>query len=213
MLMVLAALCSGAVRAKPPLTIVSPANGTLVLAGKSLGVTVATPRDAAPLGVAVVGEEPLGTTDVRAVSGATLAFSLNIPRDTAPGPYRLWAVTSDSAGQTAESRELRVFVECADAPRALAAYPPKLKIRGAGTTAAWAVIGTFADGLRLDVTKSRNLRVTSENPAVATVNHGSILARHTGRSVIELRYGRAMQRIPIQVLPATPGAGQTATPQ
>jgi hypothetical protein len=207
----LAMLFSGAAGAKPPLAIVSPTNGTVVFSGSSLRVTVAIQRDAAPLGVALVGEGPLGTTDVQPVSGTTLAFSLTIPRDTVPGPYRLWAVTTDSRGSTTESPELRVFVESADAPRELAIYPPHLSIHGVGQTIAWAVIGKFADGSRVDVTQSRYLKVTSENPAVASANHGSIEGRRSGRTVLEVRYGRATQRIPIQVFPAARGAGHDAT--
>ncbi len=197
--MAFAAVLSGAANATPPLRIVAPANDTVVMAGTSLTVAVDARATSFPFGVAVVGDAPLGTSDVQPVSRKKLTFSLPISRDIAPGTYRLWAVTADAAGVPAESREVRLFVERSDAPYAMAAFPPSVLLHAAGETASWAVIGTFADGSRLDVTKSRRLKVTSENPAVATADHGSIQARSGGHTILDLRYGRARQRIPIMV--------------
>ncbi len=203
----LAALLSAGACAKAPLAIVAPTTDTVVIAGTSLTVAVEVRRTSLLLGVAVVGDDPLGTTNIHAVSSKKLTFSLRIPRDTAPGPYRLWAVTAEASGVPAESPEIRLFVEPSDAPRALTAYPPRLKIHALGQAVAWAVIGTFADGSELDVTKSRHLRVTSENPGVATADHGWIKARSSGSTILDLRYGSARQRIPITVSSAPGGAG------
>ena len=208
---ILAALCAGVAGAAPPLRIVAPADGTVAIAGTVVKIIVEDRRPTAAFGVAVVGDDPLGTTNIQSVSSAKpasrrqpvapkkLTFSLVIPRDAAPGPYRLWAVTADAAGVPFESRELWVEVEPSAAPRRLMVYPPSVSTPAGGRAVAWAVIGTFADGSQLDVTKSRHLEVTSADPRVAKAKPGWIQGEKSGRTRIRLRYGSARQTIPVAV--------------
>jgi hypothetical protein len=91
-------LC-GAQQNPPQLQISSPANGSVVNPGQTISVTVTSPANVAFSQVAVVGQGPLGFSDIANSVPATFSFA--IPTDTSCGTYALTADGKSASGQYA----------------------------------------------------------------------------------------------------------------
>jgi len=194
-----------AMTATPPLAITSPVEGATVIAGSPVAIAVTVVSGSYPSGVAIIGQDPLGATGLQPVIGSTMTFSLTIPANTAPGSYTVTAVALSSAKALVSSVPVNVSVERADSPTALSVYPPAVYLDAVGSALPLTVMGTFAEGVTTEVTKSTRLTATSENTNVATVQNGTVTATAAGQTSIEIRYGSVTVKLPITVPATIPG--------
>lgn len=106
----------------PALQISSPANDTVVNPGQTMSVTVTSPANVAFTQVGVVGEDPIGLSNI--ATSAPAQFSFTIPADIRCGKYMLTADGSTASGQNAESATILIDVERPDMPNSLYLEPP-----------------------------------------------------------------------------------------
>ena len=186
-------------QATAPLTITSPSSGAFVTSGQSITVTVTVASGTNTNGLAIIGQDPIGSTDLHPVAGSTVAANLQIPANTPPGSYTITAVGSISSGALVMSAPINIVFERADLPTALSVPPGSMTFRFVGDKIPWTVIGTFTGGLLTDVTYSIHLTTTSANPSVATVQNGIVTAVGSGHTNINVTYGSITIRVSITV--------------
>jgi hypothetical protein len=189
----------GAVSAPAPLTITSPVNGSKVVSGQSLAITVAVASGRYPQGVGIVGEDPLGFGQLRAVVGSTVSLALNVPEKTPPGSYEITAVAGDSNGALVTSAPITIVVEGASPPIALIVTPSPLTFGNVGDSVVLTVMGRYAGGALKEVIRSSQLIVHSGNPAVAIFRDEMIVATGTGHTYINFQYGSSTASIDVTV--------------
>ena len=182
-------LTLAAAQSLPGLTITSPVNGATVTAGQSLAITVAVAPGSYPPGVAIYAEDPLGATAFQPVAGPTLSFSLAVSSNTSPGSYALRAVSVGPNGNQIISSAVNVQVERADQPISLSPDPPAVNLRFIGDSLPLSVFAMFAGSVRLEITQSSLLSVTSQNPSVASFGNGIVTAVGSGQTTLTVRYG------------------------
>jgi hypothetical protein len=197
-----------AAQTAPPLTISAPVGATVVTSGQSLTVTVAVAPGSYPLGVAIIGQYPLGSAPLQPVSGPTLTFTLAIPANATPGAYNITAVSADANGNGLTSAPVRVLVERADLPTALNVSPPAVVVSYVGATMPLVVFGTFTGGVQLDVTHSSHLTAVSANPGIAYVQNGTIKTAGSGQTTVALTYGQVTATIAVTVNAGNRGGTQ-----
>jgi hypothetical protein len=185
----IAFLTPAAAQTPPALTITSPVNGATVTAGQSLAITVAVAPGSYPPGVAIYAADPLGATAFQPVAGSTLSFSLAVPSNTSPGSYAVRAVSVDPNGNQIISSPVNVQVERADKPISLSPDPPAVYLRFVGDSLPLSVFAMFTGSVRLDITQSSLLSVTSQNPSVATFGNGIVTAVGSGQTKLTVQYG------------------------
>jgi hypothetical protein len=173
----------------PALTITSPVSGATVLAGQSLTITVAVAPGSYPPGVAIYANDPLGATAFQPVAGQTLSFSLAVPTNTSPGSYAVRAVSLDPNGNQIISSPVNVQVEQIGQPLSVSPDPPSVNLRFVGDSLPLSVFAMFSSSVRLDMTQSLSLSVTSQNPSVATFGNGIVTAVGSGQTTLTVRYG------------------------
>jgi hypothetical protein len=201
----LAPLTHGAIPAPAGLVITSPVEGTEVLSGQSLSVTVRVVSGTYPLGVALLGQGPLGAADFQPVVGSRAHFNLAIPADSSPDSYQLTAVAVDSTGAQVSSTPVTLMLETADLPTAVSIDPPAIFFAYIGQQLSWNLFASFAGGPQRDMTQSRHLSTVSQNPEVAIVEHGIITAMGSGRTTISVHYGKFDASISVTVPPFVRG--------
>lgn len=193
------ALVAQAAVAAVPFQITSPVNGASVLAGQSVTITVSVASGAYPREMAVIGTGSLGTTEMQAVTGTTVRFSLAVPADTSPDSYRLTAVALDSSGALITSAPININVERTEAPTELTVYPLRIVFAYIGEGLPLTIMGRFSQGKLTDVTRSSYLTIQSEDPSVAHVKNGIVIAVGSGQTHINLKYGASGNRIAVTV--------------
>ena len=184
-----------------PPAISTPTNGTVVTTGLTITLAVSISAGEFPNGVAILGDDPLGNTDVQIPTGSavTLAFSLPIPANTPSGTYNLTAVGSTSSEALVTSAPVTVSVERADQPTSIQVFPSSMAFGSIGDTRSIFVLGIFSDGSQIDLSNSSQLTISSENNAVATVQNGIVTSVASGQTYIDVNYGSATLTIPISV--------------
>jgi len=185
--------------APAPLIITAPLDGASVTAGQPLEIVVAVKSGAYPHGIAIIGHDPLGASDLQAVDGSTVHFTMRVPARTPPGSYAITAVAPDSSGMVVTSTPVSVLVERADVPTALTMDPRGIVFAYVGQTLPLTIFAMFPAGLQTDVTQSSHLIVNSADPNVAIVEQGMVWAMGSGRTHIDARYGSISGAISITV--------------
>lgn len=194
------ALQSGALaQSSAALVISSPTVGTIVTAGQAVAVTVTINSGTYPNGIAVFGQQPLGVNSVATVTASTVTIAMPVPATTPPGSYAITAVGLNPAGVEVASAPLNVTVERADLPAALIVDPSLLTFGFVGETQPFTLIGTFANGLQVDISNSTLLSFAFSNPNVATIQNGIITAVGSGQTTITIQYGAAAATIAVTV--------------
>jgi hypothetical protein len=161
----------GLLSAAPGLSITSPADGSAVTPGQSLAVTVSATGSFTE--VVVVGEGPIGFS--KAQTGPTFQFTLPIPARLSPGRYSVTALGASGGGMV-NSPPITISVERADAPVQFDVTPSSLNLP-VGEHMPLRVVGTYADGTKLDTTHSASTTYSSDSPGVVTVDgQGSVTA-------------------------------------
>ena len=147
----------------------------------------------------MLGEHPLGVALAPSVPGNVVQVMLPIPLTTPPGVYKITAAANDEHGSFVASAPILVTVERTDLPTAISGYPNLIRLRFVGDSTPWTIMGTFGDGLHVELTRSSLLQIQSENPKVAMVIDGTVQAIGSGQTVIRVRYGSAALAIPVKV--------------
>lgn len=199
----IASVC--AAQQNPPLLqITSPIDGTIVNPGQVVTVSVTSPASASFSGLAVIGEKPIGFSNVQ--TSVPAQFSLTIPTDINCGPHALTAVGTTTSGQNAGSTPVQVDVERPDMPTAINPQIPQLSFKALGEQFPLVLLGTFSDGSILDVTESSYVTYSSGNTAIATVDaNGMVTGGSPGSTSITATYalnGQSVQTtVPVTVPP------------
>jgi len=183
-LVVLSFLCCeiGFAQGLETLRIVSPLDQTVLAPGETVSVVVRVPTSAQ---IVVVAENPLQTYQVSASE-----YSLSIPANTRPGRYRVTASLISEPGTVSESASIRVDVERPDSPTRIQIEPALIRFQFAGSQMPLGVIGTFATGENVTLTKSSRTLYESSNARVATVDLGGLVtAVSSGEASISVRHG------------------------
>ena|SRR5579872_7067394 len=184
--------------AQPRLRITSPADGTIVLPGQSLIVTV----EAFPAGafkqVIIIGSDVIGFS--RPLIAPPYRFTIPIPSKIDPGKYLLTADGATAPGQGTMSDPIEIVVERPDSPVRLRVEPSFLEL-SFSQKGYLRVVGEFADGMTADLTKGNRISFASTSPAVATVQAQGIVTPVTqGSTKIVVTYGGVKAEVPVKVM-------------
>jgi hypothetical protein len=185
----------------PLLQITAPTDGSVVNPGQTISVTVSSPANVAFSQVAVLGQDPLGSTDI--ATSVPAQFTISIPANIICGKYMLTAYGTTSSGQDVESATILIDVERPDLPTSLSALLQRLTFRSPGEQSPIVILGTFSDGSILEVTRSSNSNYTSSNSGVVTVKaNGIATAVGPGSASVTATYSQGTQSVQITI-PAT----------
>ncbi len=179
----------------PRLRIDSPHDGAVVAPGETLQVTVSSPNRTRFVGITVVMEDPIDTSDQGATS-LPARFAIKIPKNIAPGSYTVSAMAglaSRVGGQWVVA-VIEVDIERRELPRAISSrnYPAgfSLLFEKTGETRDIELLGDFGNGDVVLVTESSRVTFESSDTAVATVDKsGTITAVGAGHAAVVAWYG------------------------
>jgi hypothetical protein len=195
-------LASATLHAQSGLQVVTPETGAVLHAGEVLTVTVEAPP-AAFQSVSIAGDGPFALSTP--LAAPPYRYSYPIPADLAAGCYRFKAAGVTASGETVYSDPIEVDIERPDKPRKLQSEWQSLTMgdREKTTLQIWAV---FADGSKIDVTRSTQTAYTSDRPEVTVVSsEGAVTAAGPGKAKITVRYGDKTLVVPVVITPAPPG--------
>lgn len=195
----------------PVLQIISPIDGTIVNPGQVITVSVTSPANASFSGLTVIGEKPIGFSNLQ--TSVPAQFSLTIPTDINCGPHALTVVGVTTSGQNVGSTPIQVDVERPDMPTALNPQIPSLSFKALGEQFPLVMLATFSDGSVLDVTESSNVTYSSSNTSVATVDgNGMVTGGSAGSATIITSYTLSGQSITTTVPVTVPPPVMTVSP-
>jgi hypothetical protein len=194
----IAALSLGAaiLQAQDQLEIVSPGNGQLVSAGSQLTVTINA--SAARLQkVSLTGDGPFSHSAV--FSAPPYRFSYLIPANQPAGRYGMKAEGITESGAPVRSQTIEVDIECADKPKKLQSEWQTLSV-AERDTAKLLIWGVFADGSRVDLTRSSQMTYSSDRADVAAISgDGVISGSVAGKARITAKYADKSLVVPVVV--------------
>jgi hypothetical protein len=180
--------------AQAVLEISSPASGAVINPGQAMTVNVTSPANVTFVNVGVVAESPIGISTL--ASGVPAQFTLNVPADIACGRYLVSAEGATAAGQYVSSAIVTIDVERPDMPTSIRDTALSIGFEAPGASLPISLLGSFADGTVLDVTRSTHVVYESSDPAVATVSaSGEVTALAAGDTVVTATYGPPAQGI------------------
>ncbi|HTD23781.1 MAG TPA: IPT/TIG domain-containing protein [Terriglobales bacterium] len=197
--------CLSAAQSQPTLQITSPSDGAVVSPGQAITVNIVSLTGVTVSAVFVIAENPLLGSGPAHSTPAQL--SVTVPSSLSSRSYTLTAIGATSAGQEVQSLPISVHVERPDPPTALTSGSPSVVLESQGQQMPVNISATFADASVMDVTESSNLRYSTSNGNVATVDaNGMITAVAAGRASITAAYGGGSQNplsvsVPITVEP------------
>jgi len=195
----------------PLLQITSPADQSRVAPGQTLSVTVTSSADTPITQVGVIGEDPIGFSNV--ATSVPAEISLDIPSAIACGPHMLTAMGTTASGQSVESATILIDIERADLPRSVAALMSSIPFESQGERAPIGLLGTFSDGSALNITKSSNVVFASSDTGVATVDSsGIVTAISTGNATITVTYTVGGQSVATAIPVSVASPTLSATP-
>lgn len=150
------------------LQIVSPTSGTVVHPGET--VVIAVNADRSVSDVAIMS--PLGFS--QRTNGQDLQFLLTIPSNTTIGAYDVSAMGA-ADGSMVASAPISLQVDIPKSRFNMQTEPSVLRFDAPGETMPLHVIGTFANGSKMDMTHSTQMSYSSQNPQIATVDDQGIV--------------------------------------
>lgn len=176
------------------LAISSPASNALINPGQTMTVNVTSPANVTFVNVGVLAEQPIGISTTL-TTGVPAQFTLDVPADIACRRYIVTADGTTAAGQDV-STSLMIDVERPDMPTSIRAAHSSIGFEAPGASVPIRILGSFADGKVLDVTRSTNVVYESSDPTVATMSaSGEVTALTAGDAVITVTYGPQGQNI------------------
>jgi hypothetical protein len=188
--------------------ILSPSSGVVVRPGQTIMISVTA--DASVEKLALLGQNPLGVGVVVSSAGTgvvvrgrgeslPIQFQLQIPSDIQPGTYQVTAITPVSGGEMV-SDALTLDVERAEEPLRTWTEPFAIQVAQPGDRIPVRVLGTFADGSKEELTRSKKTTYTSGDLQVATVSaDGMVTAIGPGKTTIEVRTPSQTNAFPVRV--------------
>lgn len=192
------------------LAISSPFDGAIVRPGQTLTVTVTSPASAEFVGVAVVGEGPVGTTSMVTLLPTTL--SLSIPSDTSSGRLAVTAVGRTVLGEIA-TVTIAVDVEREDMASSVAALLPEITFDAPGEEFPIVALADFPSEDAVEVTASSKVTYSSSDGTVAVVNaDGMVTAIAEGYASITVKYTDSGNSVSAQIPVTVPAAVFTLAP-
>ncbi len=153
------------------LEITSPASGTIVYPGQV--VIISVNADPSVSHIAIAAQDPLGFSAT--TNGQPLQFQLTIPPNTPISPYTVSAIGTVSNGSLVSSPPISLQVDTRDPVILSGTQPSVLRFEAAGERIPLHVMGVLQDGSELDVTHSIQIKYSSENPQIATVDKDGIV--------------------------------------
>lgn len=187
------------------LTIISPADGTVVFPGDTVPVKVTV---ASGVTMDFVG---LGVVDVglfSPISTSPYVFQVPIPANLI-GPKKVTALGKTSDGTGISSYPITIDIETSAVPSTLGVSPHKLFFQYVGQQLPLVVTGVFPDVGPLDLTNSSKITYRSEDTGVATVSSAGIVTATgvgpTGTTAIIVTYGGHSVGVPVSVKGAVRG--------
>jgi hypothetical protein len=182
--------------AESQLQVVSPENGAVVNAGGALMVTIKAAPSAFQ-SISLVGDGPFALST--SLTAPPYQFSYVIPGDFASGRYRFMASGKTASGETVCSDSVEVDVERSDDVKKLESEYQSLTL-GDQKDLPLQIWGIFADGAKVDVTRSKRMTYTSDRPAIAAVsNEGTVSAVGAGKARITVKYGDKTLVVPVVI--------------
>jgi len=179
-----------------PVRVTGPENGAIVNAGGAVTVTVTVPPGAYR-SISIAGDGPFELST--SLSAPPYQFSYPIPADYASGRYRFHATGATESGEPVCSDVVEIDIERPDEPKKLLAEFVSLTF-GDEKVLPLQIWGIFADGSKVDVTRSRRMAYTSDKPAIATVSDdGVVSAVAQGKARITARYSDKILIVPVTV--------------
>jgi hypothetical protein len=192
---------------KSTLQIDSPPDGTVVNPGQTVSVRVTSPSGAVFTNVVILGEDPLGWSEV--ARSVPAQFSVRIPSKIPDcRKYGLKAMGNDAAGELVEAW-IDIDVERPDTPISISSFQfPRLTLeaRPKGRAFNLIILATFSDGSNIAVTESSYVTYQSSNTAVAAADGlGGITAVAPGTASIKVTYknpqgGSVQVSVPVTVV-------------
>ncbi|HEY2170022.1 MAG TPA: Ig-like domain-containing protein [Candidatus Angelobacter sp.] len=193
------------------LKIESPANGSVVNPGQTVKIRVVSAAGAAISFVGVVGEDPLGMSEL--VKSVPAEFSITIPsKINACRRYMVTAIGRTPGGAELLESMIDLDVERPDTPVSIVSFQfPSLTLVADPKAQPFhlIILATFADRSNVEVTESSYVTYQSTNDAVATVERfGGVTAVAPGITSIKVTYknpngGSVQVSVPVIVEPPT----------
>jgi hypothetical protein len=174
------------------ISIVSPADGTIVRPGEILHIDVSVPAGKTVRVMAI--SSSLGDSEAR--ESPPWSFTLTIPKQggvSGGGPllgkHPIYAMVAMPGHEPADDLSITVDVERPDMPVELWTEESDIHLVAFGQEHYLNVTGVFPDGIRLKLNESCCLSFSSSDPKVATVtDHGAVTAIGPGDAVITTTY-------------------------
>jgi hypothetical protein len=192
-----------------PLKIESPADGSVVNPGQTVKIRVVSATSAAISFVGVVGENPLGVSEL--VKSVPAEFSITIPlKIDACRRYMVTAMGRTPGGAELLESKIDLDVERPDTPVSIVSFQfPSLTLVADPKAQPFhlIILATFADQSNVEVTESSYVTYQSTNKAVATVEgFGGVTAVAPGIASIKVTYknpngGSVQVSVPVIVEP------------
>ncbi len=183
------------------LAIESPAEGAVVHQGQTVPVTVISPTGLKLKMVGLIGESPMGFSEVKESVPAQL--SMTVPRDMRSGSAMLTATGVTEDEQPVDSPTILVDVEREDAPVSMSTDFHSLELTTQGEEFPVQLLAEFADGSYVDVMESSLVSMASSNESVVTISaNRMITAVAPGHATATATYaigGKTVARAVVQV--------------
>jgi len=187
-------LAVGMLHADGKLQIAAP---NTIYAGASLAVTVNTTGD--PLqSVSITGDGPFELTTC--LTAPPYKYSYSIPANFPSGRYKFKAVGVTAFGANIFSDPAEVDVEQIEKPKKLQSEFVSLTV-GEHENVTLVIWGIFADGSKVDLTRSTQISYISDHPAVAEISaEGSVKGVSAGKAKITAKYADRTIVVPVSVV-------------
>jgi len=189
------------------LQITSPPDGTIVNPGQTINVVVTPTSGDTFNAVLLTGDLPIDQT----LATPPYKFSITIPPKATIGKHFLNATGGRSGQQPGTSHPLDLDVEPSVAISKIRVEPATISFRRAGDRIPLTIWGTFADGSKMNITKSSRTMYSAGDPSVAMVNStGLVTAANRasrGYAVIVIKYGNQTVSVSVsttEIPPSTP---------
>jgi hypothetical protein len=177
--------------------------------GQTVNIRVVSPANAAISFVGIIGEAPLGMSEL--AKSVPAQFSITIPSNiNACRRYMLTAIGRTAAGVELQESTIDIDIERPDTPVSIISFQfPSRTLEAKPTEQPFPLIilATFSDRSSIEVTESSYVTYQSNNTAVATVDgRGGLTAVAPGEASIKVTYknpkgGSVQVSVPVTVEP------------
>jgi len=185
--------------AEPTLKITAPADGAVVDPAKEFTVEVEAEPAVAFQTVAVIGENPIGLSDV--LTAPPYRFTMKTKPDCDSGVYRLTAIGRTRSGEQVYSKRVSIDLERSDDPTKLKAELSSVSFGEVGEECLLVITGVYGDGSLVSVSRSTRTKYSSSDPSVVVVEGDMAKAVGPGFADITVKHGPLNLVIPVGVPP------------